>query len=101
MKPLYTAVATSEGGRAGHVRSSDGVIDLPLAMPKELGGAGGHTTNPEQLFAAGYSACFESALRLIARMKKQNLDKGTVTGHITINQAEGGQYKLSAELHAA
>jgi lipoyl-dependent peroxiredoxin len=59
----YAAVATSSGGREGRVRSSDGVLDLPLSMPKELGGSGRPgTTNPEQLFAAGYAACFENAL---------------------------------------
>ena len=68
MNVLYTAAATSSGGREGHVRSSDGVLDLPLAMPKELGGSGKPgTTNPEQLFAAGYAACFENALLRVAR----------------------------------
>ena len=68
--PLYTATATAQGGRNGRIRSSDGVLDMPLAMPKELGGAGGAVTNPEQLFAAGYAACFESALGVVARRMK-------------------------------
>ena len=101
MKPLYTAEATAEGGRTGHVRSSDGIIDLDLRMPKSLGGPGGAGTNPEQLFAAGYSACFESALRLVARMKKVALDKGTVTAHVTIGSTDGGGFGLAVELHAA
>ncbi|MDQ3787175.1 MAG: organic hydroperoxide resistance protein, partial [Actinomycetota bacterium] len=64
MESLYTAKATSTGlGRNGHVASSDGVLELDLSMPKELGGAGGAGTNPEQLFAAGYAACFHSALQ--------------------------------------
>ena len=67
MQVLYTASATATGGRQGRVRSSDGVLDLGLALPKELGGAGGAATNPEQLFAAGYAACFENALLRVAR----------------------------------
>ncbi|APR84536.1 Organic hydroperoxide resistance protein [Minicystis rosea] len=101
MKPLYTAVATAEGGRTGHVRSSDGVLDLDLRMPKELGGPGGTGTNPEQLFAAGYSACFESALRLVARQKKLAIEKATITAHVTIGATEGGGFGLAAELHAS
>jgi Ohr subfamily peroxiredoxin len=60
---IYTAEATAVGGREGRVRSTDGALDLDLAIPKELGGPGGRATNPEQLFAAGYAACFENALR--------------------------------------
>lgn len=101
MKPLYTAVATAEGGRTGHVRSSDGVLDLDLRMPKELGGPGGAGTNPEQLFAAGYSACFESALRFIARQKKLAIDKATITAHVTIGATDTGGFGLAVELHAA
>jgi Ohr subfamily peroxiredoxin len=101
MKPLYTAVATAEGGRTGHVRSSDGVLDLALSMPKSLGGPGGAGTNPEQLFAAGYSACFESALRLVARQKKHPLEKASITAHVTIGQTDGGGFGLAVELHAA
>ena len=68
MKVLYTAEATAHGGgREGHVRSSDGALVADLAIPKELGGPGGPATNPEQLFAAGYAACFENAVRLAAR----------------------------------
>src|SRR5690606_7239523 len=63
---LYTAHATATGGREGHARSSDGVLDIKLSTPRELGGAGGNGTNPEQLFAAGYSACFLGALRFVA-----------------------------------
>lgn len=61
MQALYTATATAVGGRSGTIKSSDGVLDLRLAYPKELGGPGGAATNPEQLFAAGYAACFENA----------------------------------------
>lgn len=101
MKPLYTAIATAEGARTGHVRSSDGVIDLALSMPKSLGGAGGPGSNPEQLFAAGYSACFESALRLVARTKKQPIEKASITAHVTIGQVDGGGFGLAVELHGS
>jgi osmotically inducible protein OsmC len=101
MKPLYTAVATAEGGRTGHVRSSDGVLDHALSMPKSLGGPGGEGTNPEQLFAAGYAACFESALRLVARMQKQPINKASITAHVTIGATDAGGYALAVELHAS
>jgi lipoyl-dependent peroxiredoxin len=69
-KALYTAHATSTGGRTGTTESSDGALKLPLATPKELGGAGGAGTNPEQLFAAGYSACFIGAMKAVAARQK-------------------------------
>lgn len=69
-KALYTATATATGGRAGTAKSSDGVLDLQLSTPKELGGAGGPGTNPEQLFAAGYSACFIGAMKAVAGKQK-------------------------------
>ncbi|MFO0679024.1 MAG: organic hydroperoxide resistance protein [Polyangiaceae bacterium] len=98
MKPLYTAVATARGGRDGHVRSSDGVLDADLKMPKELGGPGGPATNPEQLFAAGYAACFESALRLVARTQKKTFTDAAITAHVTLNSQDGA-FVLSVELH--
>ncbi|SEN65604.1 peroxiredoxin, Ohr subfamily [Lihuaxuella thermophila] len=70
MQPLYTATATARGGRNGKVVSDDGTLNLDVRMPKALGGAGGNATNPEQLFAAGYAACFDSALNLMIRMKR-------------------------------
>ena len=69
-KALYTAHATSTGGRSGSTESSDGAIKLPLVTPRELGGAGGAGTNPEQLFAAGYSACFIGAMKAVAARQK-------------------------------
>jgi Ohr subfamily peroxiredoxin len=69
-KVLYTAHATSTGGRDGTSRSSDGALDVKLSVPKEMGGAGGPGTNPEQLFAAGYSACFIGALKVVAGKMK-------------------------------
>ena len=69
-KAVYTAHATSTGGRTGTTQSSDGAIQLALVTPKELGGAGGAGTNPEQLFAAGYSACFIGAMKAVAARQK-------------------------------
>ena len=99
MKTLYTAVSTARGGRDGHVRSSDGVLDLELKTPKEMGGPGGVGTNPEQLFAAGYAACFESAMRGVARKQKRVLADTRVTGHVSFNVNDEGKYVLSVELH--
>ncbi|MGO8968696.1 MAG: organic hydroperoxide resistance protein [Myxococcaceae bacterium] len=98
-QPLYTAVATAHGGRTGRVHSDDGLIDMQLAMPTSLGGPGGKGTNPEQLFAAGYSACFESALRLVARTQKKPLQDATITAHVTIGKTDDGGLGLSVELH--
>jgi Ohr subfamily peroxiredoxin len=72
-KALYTATATATGGRAGTAKSSDGVLDLALTTPKELGGNGATGTNPEQLFAAGYSACFIGAMKAVAGKQKISL----------------------------
>jgi Ohr subfamily peroxiredoxin len=98
MKPLYTAVATTRGGRQGRVESSDGNLDLPLSVPKELGGEGGKGTNPEQLFAAGYAACFESALRGVAQRQGKEIGDASVTASVGIGRLDGGGYGLSVEL---
>jgi Ohr subfamily peroxiredoxin len=88
---LYTASATATGdGRTGHVRSSDGVLDFDLAVPKEMGGAGGAYTNPEQLFAAGYAACFHSALRAVARHQKITLVDTAITIDVGIGKRDDG-----------
>ena len=76
-KVLYTAHATSTGGREGTSKSSDGVLDVKLTTPKELGGNGATGTNPEQLFAAGYSACFIGAMKHVAMMEKVTLPADT------------------------
>lgn len=86
MDTLYEAAATTKGGRAGHVKSSDGLIDMNLELPEELGGKGGNNTNPEQLFAAGYSACFGSALDAVAKMHQVNLENPEVTATIGIGK---------------
>jgi Ohr subfamily peroxiredoxin len=94
---LYTAEAVSSGdGRNGHVISSDGKLDLDLAFPPELGGTGAGT-NPEQLFAAGYSACFHSALRLVAGHQHVTLGDSTVTAQVGIGP-EGEAFGLVVTL---
>ncbi len=89
MKPLYTATATASGGRNGHVESDDGLVALDLAIPKSMGGPGGGS-NPEQLFAAGYAACFHSALQFVAGQSKTDVSGSTVTGHVAIGQRDDG-----------
>ncbi|MFB9464111.1 organic hydroperoxide resistance protein [Streptomyces cinereospinus] len=89
MDALYTAVATATHGREGRAVSSDGRLDLQLAIPAEMGG-GGEGTNPEQLFAAGYSACFASALGLVGRQAKVDVSEAAVTAEVGIGkQGEG------------
>ncbi|HEX6358940.1 organic hydroperoxide resistance protein [Actinophytocola sp.] len=91
MNALYTAKATSTGAaRDGRVASTDGVLDLDLSIPKELGGAGGAGTNPEQLFAAGYAACFHSALQVVARQEKVKLTGSSVTAEVGIGKKGEG-----------
>ncbi|GAB1640442.1 organic hydroperoxide resistance protein [Krasilnikovia sp. MM14-A1259] len=101
MQVLYTAAATATGdGRSGHVRSSDGVLDHSLTVPKELGGPGGERTNPEQLFAAGYAACFHSALKTVARTQKIILSDTAITVDIGIGPNGDGGYGLTATIEA-
>lgn len=90
-KILYRAEATSTGGREGTSRSSDGILDVKLTTPKELGGNGLPGTNPEQLFAAGYSACFLGALKFVAGADKVALPADTkITGNVGIGQIPTG-----------
>ena len=90
MSVVYTASATATGdGRDGHTRSADGVLDLDLAVPTEMGGPGGPRTNPEQLFAAGYAACFHSALRIVARNARATLSSSSVTAEVGIGPRPG------------
>ncbi|MFV3381825.1 MULTISPECIES: organic hydroperoxide resistance protein [Pseudomonas] len=97
--PLYIAEATSTGGRDGKSRSSDGKLEVKLSTPKELGGAGGEGTNPEQMFAAGYSACFIGALKFVAGQAKQQLPADTsITAKVGIGQIPGG-FGLDIDLH--
>jgi osmotically inducible protein OsmC len=101
MKPdkiLYTAHSTATGGRDGRARSADGVLDVALATPRELGGAGGVGTNPEQLFAAGYSACFLSAIKFVAGKQKLALPADSrITGNVGIGPIATG-FALAVEL---
>ncbi len=96
-KPLYTAEASVKGGRDGHGRSSDGVLDLDIRPPVEMGGQGGGT-NPEQLFAMGYAACFQSAMGVVGRRMKVDTSDSTVTGRVTIGTIEGNAFGLAVEL---
>jgi lipoyl-dependent peroxiredoxin len=97
-KVLYTAQATATGGREGRAKSSDNALDIQLSTPRELGGAGGPGTNPEQLFAAGYSACFLGALKLVAGKEKVALPAATyITGRVGIGPIPTG-FGIEAEL---
>ncbi|HCN63683.1 MAG TPA: organic hydroperoxide resistance protein [Pseudomonas sp.] len=99
MNVLYTAVATATGGRDGRAVSSDKILDVKLTTPKELGGAGGEATNPEQLFAAGYSACFIGALKFVASQSKRSIPAdASITAHLGIGQIPGG-FGLDIDLH--
>jgi len=101
MELLYTASATAEGGRAGKVTSSDGTLNLALSMPKSLGGQGKeNATNPEQLFAAGYAACFDSALNLVARQARKRIDS-KVTAEVSIGKDQDIGFKLAAVLNVS
>jgi lipoyl-dependent peroxiredoxin len=99
MEVFYTAEATATGGRrAGRATSPDGVLDLPIAPPKEVGGPGG-ATNPEQLFAAGYAACFHSALKGAARREKMTIADSSVTADVGIGPRDEGGFGLTVALH--
>lgn len=100
-KILYTATATATGGREGRAQSSDRALDVQLSTPRELGGAGGPGTNPEQLFAAGYSACFLGALKFVAGKRKVALPADTtVTGRVGIGPIPTG-FGIQAALSIA
>jgi Ohr subfamily peroxiredoxin len=99
MQILYTAEATAWGGREGRSASTDGVLDVMLAVPKELGGPGG-ATNPEQLFAVGYASCFHSALKLIGRREKVDVSESAVTARVGLGMNESGGFNIAVELEA-
>jgi len=98
MKTLYTASAITHGGRAGKVESSDGVLELDLSVPNEMGGDGGTGTNPEQLFAAGYAACFESALRLVAGNQEKDLGDASIRANVGLGRNSDGNFGLAVGL---
>ncbi|AQG82242.1 organic hydroperoxide resistance protein [Spirosoma montaniterrae] len=98
MEKLYTASATAIGGREGHVSSSDNVLDLPVRVPKEFGGPGGPYTNPEQLFAAGYAACFGGALNVVIGTAKVKTGTPKVHSHVSIGKTPEGGFGLAVRL---
>ncbi|MGB7843388.1 MAG: organic hydroperoxide resistance protein [Salinimicrobium sp.] len=98
MKTLYSTTATTAGGREGHVTSDDGNLDLELSMPESLGGKGGNKTNPEQLFAAAYSASFGNALQRVAQKEAIDMGSFSVTASVEIGKMEEGGMGLAVTL---
>jgi len=95
---LYSTTAHAAGdGRNGHVQSDDGIVDLDVRMPAALGGSGG-ATNPEQLFAAGFAACFHSALRLVAKQEGVDVTDSEVSATVHIGTTDAGGFGLAVEL---
>ncbi len=97
MNTVFETHASVTGGRDGVIKSDNGVLDLEVRMPKTLGGKGGDYTNPEQLFAAGYAACFDSALNLVARMAKTKIQSET-TATVGLMANEAGEFAISVKL---
>lgn len=98
MKAIYTAIATSVGGRDGHITSSDGVLNFDVKKPKEMGGPGGAFTNPEQLFAAGYAACFSGSLSHVGLLRRLRI-QSSVTAKVSIGPKEEGEgFQLAVEM---
>jgi osmotically inducible protein OsmC len=98
---LYTAEATVTGGRAdGHGRTSDGVLEVDLRIPKEMGGEGG-ATNPEQLFAVGFAACFEGAIGVVGRREKAEVGDVSIDSKVSLFPAEDRSFNIAAELHVS
>lgn len=101
MNPLYTAEALSTGaGRNGHVKTTSGTVELDLAIPKEMGGSG-NGANPEELFAAGYAACFHSALQLVARNRKVTISDTSVGSRVSLLPNGEGGFVLAVALEVA
>lgn len=98
MDRVYTAEATASGARTGEVRSSDGRLTAQLSRPAEMGGDGGPGTNPEQLFAAGYAACFHGALKLVARQQEASFTDSAVTAEVGIGPDDAGGFALEVTL---
>jgi osmotically inducible protein OsmC len=99
-RSLYTARATATGGRSGHAVSDDGILDVDLRPPKEMGGPGG-ATNPEQLFAAGFAACFQSALGVVGRREGVDTSQSTVEADVSIGPVHGGAYGLAVTIRVS
>ncbi|PXY25890.1 peroxiredoxin [Prauserella sp. PE36] len=99
LKPLYTATVEATGGRAGTARSHTGSLELTLARPAERGTGAG--TDPEELFAAGYAACFASAVTVAARRERVRLGACTVTGSVTLGEQPDGRYAIAVRLEVS
>ena len=98
MNIIYTAVATASGdGRSGHSESEDGQLSVDVRVPKEMGGPGGGT-NPEQLFAAGYAACFHSALKVAGRLESADLTDSQVSASVGLGRQQSGGFGLTVAL---
>ena len=98
MKTLYTTSVTAKGGRNGQVKSENEILNLEVRMPKALGGANDDFANPEMLFAAGYSACFDSALNRVISLSKTQTGETSVAAKVSIGQNEDGGFGLAVEL---
>jgi Ohr subfamily peroxiredoxin len=98
IEAIYTAEATSTGGRNGQVKSNNDILDLQVRTPKAMGGANDDYANPEMLFAAGYSACFDSALNLVIKKGGIKTGETKVNAKISIGKIENGGFGLAAEL---
>lgn len=97
-KPIYTAQATVTGGRVeGHGRTSDGALDVQLRVPPEVGGEGGGT-NPEQLFAVGFAACFESSIAVVGRRERAEVGDVSIESRVTVTPAEDRTFQMGVEL---
>ncbi|WP_311195387.1 organic hydroperoxide resistance protein [Kaistella sp. 97-N-M2] len=98
MKTLYTTSVTAKGGRNGHLKSDNGILDLEVRTPKTLGGANDDYANPEMLFAAGYAACFDSALNLVISKSKTQTGETSVVAKVSLGSIENGAFGLAVEL---
>jgi Ohr subfamily peroxiredoxin len=100
IKPLYTTSATAKGGRNGHTQNADGLVSVDLSVPKAMGGPGkAGATTPEDLFAAGYAACFGGALDFVAKQQKKNAANATITCSVSIGPRDKGGFGLAVKLH--
>lgn len=98
MKTLYTTSVTAKGGRNGHLKSDNGILDLEVRTPKTLGGHNDDYANPEMLFAAGYAACFDSALNLVISKSKTQTRETSVAAKVSLGSIENGAFGLAVEL---
>ena len=98
MDALYRTSVSARGGRTGRIHSDDGRLDHALSVPSELGGAGGPGTNPEQLFAAGYAACFQNAMHLVAKAQGHDLTDSSVTCEVDLGAKPEGTFELGVRL---